>query len=282
MTSTTENGLRIWEQVQATDPAFTKPFTGHLGFQGTAVNPTYVFRKATQVFGPIGLGWGAKVIKEEMIKGAPIGVESESGATIYSIVHKAEVELWYIDPETKQKALVYQYGGTKFLDRDNEGKLYCDDDAWKKSMTDGMCKCLSLIGISADVHLGLYDDNKYVQGLEAFFAEQAAAHAQQGSNGGSQDSGTARQSRASGGNQQHDGDARYSKRYLQWKDRLIAGIGEDEIPRTRQIIQADKELSKLEIAMLLGSEKLKVNGKPGQGSDRATPETAVEGTPTFL
>jgi hypothetical protein len=279
MTSTTENGLRIWEKVQATDPAFTKSFTGHLGFQGTAVNPTYVFRKATEMFGPIGLGWGADVIQEEMIKGAPIGVESESGATIYSIVHKAKVELWYIDPETKQKALVYQYGGTKFLDRDNEGKLYCDDDVWKKSMTDGMCKCLSLVGVSADVHLGLYDDNKYVQGLEVFFAEKAAAHAQQGSNGGTQESGAARQQRTSAGDQRQDGDGKYSKRYLQWKERLLAGISEDEIPRTRQIIQADKELNKFEIAMLLGSEKLKASGKTSQGSDRAAPEKAVEGTP---
>ena len=36
-----------------------------------------------------------------------------------------------------------------------------DEEAPKKSITDAMTKCLSLLGFAAEIHLGLYDDNKY-------------------------------------------------------------------------------------------------------------------------
>ena len=38
-----------------------------------------------------------------------------------------------------------------------------DEDAVKKAVTDGLTKCLSYLGFNADVFLGLFDDNKYVQ-----------------------------------------------------------------------------------------------------------------------
>ena len=46
--------MRIWDQVDTTDPSATKNFTGMGGFKGTAIKPTYLMRKATEVFGPCG------------------------------------------------------------------------------------------------------------------------------------------------------------------------------------------------------------------------------------
>ena len=37
-----------------------------------------------------------------------------------------------------------------------------DEDAPKKSVTDGMVKCLSLIGVAGDIFSGRWDDSKYV------------------------------------------------------------------------------------------------------------------------
>jgi len=36
----------------------------------------------------------------------------------------------------------------------------------KKATTDGITKCLSMLGFNADVFLGKFDDNKYVQELK--------------------------------------------------------------------------------------------------------------------
>jgi len=41
-----------------------------------------------------------------------------------------------------------------------------DTDAYKKASTDGLTKLLSHLGFNADVFLGMFDDNKYVAGLQ--------------------------------------------------------------------------------------------------------------------
>ncbi len=46
-----------------------------------------------------------------------------------------------------------------------------DDDAGKKAMTDALTKGLSHLGLSADVFLGLFEDNKYVAKVAAQFKE---------------------------------------------------------------------------------------------------------------
>jgi hypothetical protein len=38
-----------------------------------------------------------------------------------------------------------------------------DDEAPKKAMTDALTKAMSHLGMSADIFLGKFDDNKYVQ-----------------------------------------------------------------------------------------------------------------------
>jgi hypothetical protein len=38
-----------------------------------------------------------------------------------------------------------------------------DEDAPKKSVTDGMVKCLSMLGFAGDIFSGQWDDSKYVQ-----------------------------------------------------------------------------------------------------------------------
>ncbi|MBO8274776.1 hypothetical protein, partial [Proteus mirabilis] len=65
------NNLSIWKQVQRTDPRFTKPLEG-VGFTGTSINSTYMFMRATEIFGPIGEGWGYEVLEEKFIDGKPL------------------------------------------------------------------------------------------------------------------------------------------------------------------------------------------------------------------
>ena len=38
-----------------------------------------------------------------------------------------------------------------------------DTDCMKKATTDGLTKCLTYLGFNADVFLGKFDDNKYVE-----------------------------------------------------------------------------------------------------------------------
>lgn len=161
--------LNLWQQVEKTDPAFTKPFSRGGGFRGTATNATYLARKATEMFGPMGIGWGVEILDEDIMQGAAL---DERGN--HELIHKVRVKLWYMLAD--QRGEVVQFGQTQFVGRNKNG-LYTDEEAPKKSLTDAMSKCLSLLGFSADIHLGRYDDNKYVEGVAAEFNEKRDAEA---------------------------------------------------------------------------------------------------------
>ena len=150
--------LALWSAVEKTDPKFTKEFNRSGGFKGTAINPTWLAKRATETFGPIGIGWGYAIQDESYQKGHDF--INENGQVLGSVViHKLRLEVWYIWNGSLGR--VQQFGQTEFVGRNKYG-LFTDEEAPKKSLTDALSKCLSLIGFAADVHMGLFDDNKYV------------------------------------------------------------------------------------------------------------------------
>ena len=85
----------------------------------------------------------------------------------------AEVKIKYSDAGNNNNK-VFEYGpvsSVQALYKKNGG---LDDEAPKKAMTDAMTKAFSHLGISADVFLGLFDNNKYVQEMKAKF--EAPSH----------------------------------------------------------------------------------------------------------
>lgn len=175
-TESSESGaanLALWESVQATDPRYTKKFQRGGGFSGTAINATYLAKKATETFGPIGMGWGIEVEDERYAEGAPI-VDEKHGKVGHEVIHVLRIKLWYnrFDEHLGDMARgeVRHYGQTVFVGKNKHG-VFTDEEAPKKSLTDAMSKALSLLGFASDVHLGLYDDNKYVADLKTAIAE---------------------------------------------------------------------------------------------------------------
>lgn len=156
--------MELWNAVAVTNPNFVKSFTRGGGFSGTAINATYQAQKATETFGPCGIGWGIDILEERYQDGAPLILD---GAVVgKEVIHVLRVNLWYV--YQGKRGEVIHFGQTIFVGRNKNG-FFTDEEAPKKSMTDAMSKCLSLIGFSADVHLGWYDDNKYVADLRKEF-----------------------------------------------------------------------------------------------------------------
>jgi len=151
------NNLDLWKSVEETAPGYTK--TGDLdGRKVTSINGTYMVKRATEAFGPIGQGWGYEIEDESFQPGAPI---TKDGAVIgNAIMHTLKVRLWYMRGE--KKCEVVHFGHTPYIRGTHYGAM-TDFDAPKKSLTDAIKKCLSMIGFSADVFLGLYDDTNYVE-----------------------------------------------------------------------------------------------------------------------
>ena len=160
------DNMRIWDQVDTTDPSATKNFTGMGGFKGTAIKPTYLMRKATEVFGPCGEGWGWTVLEERFDDGAPLQCPTKEwpeAPLISAKLHTVKVELWYLG-KSGQKCTVQHYGHTPFVLLQS-GRIITDWEAAKKSLTDAIGKCLQPLGFAADIHMGMFDNSEYVDAV---------------------------------------------------------------------------------------------------------------------
>lgn len=145
------DNLALWETVEKTPPAHTKAITGK-AYQGTSPKPHYLVHKATETFGPCGIGWGFTIEDERIEDGA--GGER---------MHIARVKVWY--EWGGKRGEVEHIGGTQFSGTRKNGTPFTDEDAPKKSVTDALVKALSMIGFAGDIFMGRYDDSKYVQEL---------------------------------------------------------------------------------------------------------------------
>ena len=155
------DNLSIWESVEKTDPSFTKKFSVG-GYYGTSISGQYVYMRLTEVFGPVGIGWGYEIVQERYDEGAPF-VFNE--IQMVQKTHTIHLRLWYV-LVGNPKAFIDGFGHTPYLYSSGKGTaVTVDQEAPKKSLTDAIKKCASMLGIGADIFMGLHDDNDYMQEL---------------------------------------------------------------------------------------------------------------------
>lgn len=161
MARAADSKMALWDQVKTTDKDHTE--TKHLeGRNVTTINTQYLLQRATEMFGPAGKGWGYEVLVDRFDEGAPI-VNKDGHKIGNELVHTCQIKLWY--QHGGKRNSVTHYGHTPFVRQSQYGP-YTDFDAPKKSLSDAIKKCLSVLGFSADVHLGMFDDSTYIEGLE--------------------------------------------------------------------------------------------------------------------
>ena len=141
------SNTKLWDSVEKRDPKFTKKVNQRGGF--TAIGAQYQVHKATEAFGPFGIGWG---VKEESFQRY-----EDTGLVLY------QGTLWY--KYGKDVGEVPIHSSIKY-----HANSRVDDDFAKKVATDAMTKGLSKLGFNADVFMGLFDDNKYVSTLKKEFS----------------------------------------------------------------------------------------------------------------
>ncbi len=160
---------RLWNEVAKTYPSQTKRVNSG-GRSFTAIDAYAQIKRATEVFGPVGIGWGWEVKSLQHFGQSP-----------HDVVH-ATVEVWYIEPEidddspfgSQERRGVFTSVGCAQMTMQPKGKDYVrvDADAGKKATTDAITKALSFIGFNVDVFFGAFDSNKYVEEMEREEREQ--------------------------------------------------------------------------------------------------------------
>ncbi len=152
--------LRHWLELCTTDPRHTKGFKRPGGFSGTAIRPIWNQYRLTEHFGPCGVGWGTD---------KPEFTTMETGGEVLVF---CTLKCWYMDDDGK-RAELYGVGGDKAMAKRQSG-LATDDEAFKKAFTDALGNAFVRIGVSADVHMGLFEDSKYVESLKRQFGGSTA------------------------------------------------------------------------------------------------------------
>lgn len=148
--------LRHWDRFADIDPKFTKAITGK-PYKGTSPNPQYVIKCLTEIFGPVGEGFGWDVVAEDF---TPMGDE---------LLHWCRIKFWHTDRANTFDS----YGQTKAIMKTKSGFM-SDEDAPKKSLTDAVIKAASHVGIAANIFLGRWDDQKYVDSVNAEYRDAEA------------------------------------------------------------------------------------------------------------
>lgn len=162
----------IWDKLGKTDPKHTKTFKRAGGFEGTAIKPMFSYRRMTEEFGPCGTGWGVGEPVFQVIPG------DNREVLVY-----CTASIWYRAADS-DVATVYGVGGDKIVTYIKANERYNrperwenDDEAFKKAFTDAVTNALKLIGVGADVHMGMFDDSKYVNTMQKEFSEPAPSKA---------------------------------------------------------------------------------------------------------
>ena len=151
------SNLKLWQSVEKTDLAFTKFVNQRGGY--TAISPQYQLMKATEAFGPYGLGFGLS--------------ESELSFELLEmtgiVIHKAKF-FYMLDG----KRCEFPIHNAIEAQRTTKNGKFTDVDFAKKVETNTVSKALSKLGFNADVFMGMLEDDSYVQELQNEVALQKA------------------------------------------------------------------------------------------------------------
>lgn len=154
----------IWDALCKTDPRHTKQFSRAGGFKGTALKPIWIIKRLTEQFGPVGMGWGVGKPEFQV-------VPADGEVLVY-----CTVECWHTNPANT----FYGVGGDKVVTK-RSNSLFNDDEAFKKAFTDAVNNAFKFAGVGADIHMGQFEDSKYVrETAQDFAADEKAANAREG------------------------------------------------------------------------------------------------------
>jgi hypothetical protein len=139
--------MELFNQFSTTPDEAKKPIeAGRLkGF--TDINPVWRFKRLTEVFGAVGIGWKFVITDKQIVPGAD-GVVSAFVDILLYYKHNGE---WSEGiPGT---------GGSSFVAKESKG-LYTSDECFKMALSDAIGTACKALGMSADIYFSK-DRSKY-------------------------------------------------------------------------------------------------------------------------
>jgi hypothetical protein len=175
------SNLWIWEQIERTDPRYTKKMT--TGAKLTSINAEYQFRRMTEVFGAAGINWGYELLDSQMVETAEMfrGNADDAVSLGMGLLHTARIKLWFKHPTTGERGEIQATGHTPYrylATGDGTKYVTVDMEYEKKTITDAITKAMSFLGMAADVRMGEFDRPDYVESVKDHYAVERAEDAE--------------------------------------------------------------------------------------------------------
>ena len=133
--------MELYEKFRVVPPEARKTIQEGRLKGKTDINAMWRIKRLTEVFGPCGFGW-KYTIKQQRLEKAD---QDNTAAFV-------DIDLFVRDPKTKEwSEPIPGIGGNVFMRRENSGRLYVDDDCFKKALTDAISIAAKALGLGADV-----------------------------------------------------------------------------------------------------------------------------------
>lgn len=147
------DNMELFRQFEKTADEAKKPIeAGRLkGF--TDINPMWRFKRLTEVFGPVGIGWKFVITDKQIIPGTD-GVVSAF----------VDILLYYKHGNDWSDGIPGT-GGSAFVAKEKNG-LYTSDECFKMALSDAIGTACKALGMSADIYFSK-DRSKYTTAQDA-------------------------------------------------------------------------------------------------------------------
>lgn len=137
------DNLSIWNANSTTDPkACSDVQLGARTF--TDIDPTYQFKRATELFGPMGIGWGL----EGRVGYDNVGGPNSPGPWIATFMGK----FWFVDEHGGKGE--FPITACHQLTTKKDGAIKVNEHAGVSCLTSALKKSLAYLGFSADIYSG--------------------------------------------------------------------------------------------------------------------------------
>lgn len=134
--------MDIYNAVSAVPDSAQKRISGGRLNGMTDINPMWRIRELTELFGPCGIGWKYKIVREWL--------ETASTGEVGAFV---DIELQYrITPDADWSEPIPGTGGSKFVAAEKGNNLRASDECYKMALTDAISVACKALGFGADIY----------------------------------------------------------------------------------------------------------------------------------
>ena len=136
--------LKIWDALKTPPKEALKEIDGGRLKGMTDISPQWRYKAMTEQFGPCGVGWKYEVVR--------VWNEPGSEDQVFAF---AEVKVTIRDGDNWSEPIP-GIGGSMLVNMEKAG-LHASDEAYKMAITDALSVALKMLGVGADVYMGISD-----------------------------------------------------------------------------------------------------------------------------